>query len=206
MPDLPFNRRRFLETSLILGAGLMLPASAAANIHSLNGRVFINNRPVRPDGVIAAGDHIVVGHGGNLTFSLGNDAYRLRGGTVLKLGGGDNILVQGLRLLTGGLLAAFGRGERQLITRTATIGIRGTALYLNVIPLQTYFCTCYGETVLSADGKRETVSATHHNAHIIDFDMGGTMSMAATEVRDHTDDELRELEGLVGRVPAFDRG
>jgi hypothetical protein len=31
------------------------------------------------------------------------------------------------------------------------------------------------------------------------------MGMRATEVIDHTDDELRELEALVGRVPKFDQ-
>lgn len=193
--------------SMALGIGLLLPAGSRASIQNLTGRVYINNRPAGSESVIAAGDSIVVSQDGNLTFSLGADAYRLRGGTALQLPDSDGFLTQGLRLLTGGLLAVFGRGEpRRLVTNTATIGIRGTGVYLDVSPLQSYFCTCYGETELAAGGHSEIIRATHHNAHIIDFDMSGAMSMAATEVRDHSDEELRELEALVGRVPDFDRG
>ena len=45
---------------------------------------------------------------------------------------------------------------------------------------------------------------THHDAHYIDSDELGTMTMRAAEVIDHTDDELRLLESYVGRQPAFD--
>ena len=102
-------------------------------------------------------------------------------------------------------MSVFGRGkDKKIITHTATIGIRGTALYLDVEPVKTYFCTCYGETMFTAGGERHEIISTHHDAHIIDFDETGVMSMKATEVIDHTDDELRQLESYFGRKPAFD--
>ena len=53
-----------------------------------------------------------------------------------------------LRLLTGSLLSVFGeRGANQALsvnTSTATIGIRGTGIYMEAEPDLTYLCTCYG--------------------------------------------------------------
>jgi hypothetical protein len=91
------------------------------------------------------------------------------------------------------------------VTTTATIGIRGTACFLNVQPEKTYYCNCYGKTELRAKGFREQFEARHHNAHILDFDGENVMAMRATEVLDHSDDELRKLESYVGRIPLFDQ-
>jgi hypothetical protein len=199
-------RRQFLTSSLAIAGSILIPIKAqCAEIRELNGKVFVNRKradnltPIRP------GDSIVTSHNSRLIFALGDDGFMVRPRTALQLDTDNNLLLTGLRLLTGGLLSVFGKGmEKQITTLTATIGIRGTALYLNVEPTKTYFCTCYGETTLSAGGERHEIKSTHHDAHNIDFDEKGIMSMKAMAVIDHTDDELRQLEAYFGRKPDFD--
>ncbi|MEQ8659461.1 MAG: hypothetical protein RLW62_01450, partial [Gammaproteobacteria bacterium] len=111
-----------------------------------------------------------------------------------------------LRLLTGTLLGVFGaRRERlTLTTAFATVGIRGTAVYLDASPHLVYACTCYGTTELAGGDTRETVSASHHSPRELRRTRQGAVDLAPAPMRDHDDDMLRRLEGLVGRVPPFD--
>lgn len=205
-PDL--TRRRFLATTAIAPLLLWLPtqAQAASNIHVLEGLVYINNRPATTASRIHIGDHIVVAYGGKLVMSIGSDAYLLREGTALEIKGHDNLVASSLRLLTGSLLGVFGKRSKttHIVTNTATIGIRGTAVYASAEPHRLYTCTCYGHTDLRIGQHVEQIIATHHNAHEVAPDDAGVMSMHAMEVIGHTDDELRMLEGYVGRKPLFD--
>ena len=95
--------------------------------------------------------------------------------------------------------------EREIVTTNATIGIRGTACFLNVMSKDTYYCNCYGKTELRTKDFKQEFDANHHNAHMLHFDGSAFMGMDVMKVIDHTDDELRLLESYVGRVPAFDR-
>ena len=93
----------------------------------------------------------MVSKDGKLVFSMGEDAFLLRGGTTLQVySDQDNLLVMALRLVTGGVLGVF--GKRKITTRiytvTATIGVRGTAVYAAVSKDKLYTCTCYGHTDL----------------------------------------------------------
>lgn len=202
------QRRAFLVNLLASTALLWVPsyAHASGNIHTLQGEVFINRRRATLASRIHAGDHIVVAHDGQLIFTLGGDAYLLHGGTALKLERAKEGLITGLRLLTGAVLAVFAkrRHKTTLRTQVATIGIRGTAVFLNSTPNKLYTCTCYGHTDIHVGHHSDEVIATHHNAHEVSADNTGVMSMRATQVLDHSDDELRMLEALVGRTPPFD--
>lgn len=204
-----FNRRQFLSAAIGLPLFLMLPklALASATIHTLEGDVTINNRKIDMNTAIKSGDKISVSPDGQLVFSMGGDAFLLRGGSVLKVRKqAGNPLVSSLRLITGGLLAVFEKRAHttKIITATATIGIRGTGVYLRAEPHRLYTCTCYGHTDLSVGKIKEDIVATHHNAHVVTTSEQGDVQMQAFEVLDHTDDELRMLEALVGRVPPFD--
>jgi hypothetical protein len=204
-----FNRRQFLSAAIGLPLFLMLPKLALANptIHTLDGDVFINKRKIDVNATIKSGDKISVAHGGQLVFSMGGDAFLLRGGSVLKVRSqANNPLVSSLRLITGGLLAVFEKRSHttKIVTATATIGIRGTGVYLRAEPHKLYTCTCYGHTDLTVGKTKEDIIATHHNAHVVSAGEHGQMQMQAFEVLDHSDDELRMLEALVGRVPPFD--
>jgi len=207
MPNI--NRRRFIAAASAAPLLYWLPskAEAAASIHDLQGSVYINNQVASPHTKIHAGDKIVVAHGGTLVVSIGGDAYLLHGGTALEVGRMKNGLVSGLRLLTGALLAVFAKRHQattHLVTRTATIGIRGTAVYMNAEPHKLYTCTCYGHTDLRFGDHNEDIVSTHHLANEIADDGTGQMAMHSMEVIGHTDDELRMLEALVGRKPPFD--
>jgi hypothetical protein len=206
LPAPHLSRRHFLANAAIAPLLLWLPgrAAAASTIHQHEGPVFVNNRPATEATSIKAGDQIVVAHGGKLAMSIGGDAYLLRGGTVLEIAGQG--IVSGLRLVTGAMLAVFAKRRKPayIVTSTATIGIRGTGVYLSTQPHRLYTCTCYGETDLRIGGHVEQISATHHNAHEIAPDSKGLMVMKSMEVIDHTDEELRVLEGYFGRVPPFD--
>jgi len=205
------SRRDFLALGAAAGAGLILPGSAQAadNIRELQGTVFVNRTLASPATPINPGDLVTVAHGGKLSFVVGDDAYLLRGASSLRLQKGDNLLVKGLRLLTGGLLAVFGKGEKTIQTRTATIGIRGTGIYLDTRPGKTYFCTCYGETELRVGNDKRIITAEHHRSAWIYSPAVGEykvedMGMFMGTFDNHTDDNLRAQEALVGRTVPFD--
>lgn len=205
------SRREFLCAGLAAGTGLLLPhhVHADGGIHELKGTVFVNREPASPSTSIRPGDLVTVADGGKISFMLGSDVYLLRGGSSLKIGKEENLLVKTLRLLTGGLLAVFGKGEKEITTRAATIGIRGTGIYLDTAPDKTYFCTCYGETELRVDKKQWIMTAEHHHSAWIYTPVDGQrkvedMGMFMGNFEYHTDDHLRAAEALAGRKVPFD--
>ena len=117
-------------------------------------------------------------------------------------------LINGLRLLTGKLLSVYGKGRPvRISTMVATIGIRGTGVYMESDPEQSYICTCYGVTDISAINdaeSKETVSATHHDRplYILGKAPAGASIRNAPFIN-HTDQELMLIESLVGRTPPF---
>ena len=204
------SRRKFLITASVmpLAAIIPLPAFAAISvIHDLQGIVTVNKKPITRAFVIKNGDEINVSKDGKLVFSIGKDAFLVRGGSTLQVYAEENsAFVSALRLVNGALLGVFGKRKTttQIYTVTATIGIRGTAVYAAVSPEKLYTCTCYGHTDLIVGLDSADVIATHHNAHVVSTGDNGNAKMKAFEVLDHNDDELRMLEKLVGRKPVFD--
>jgi len=60
----------------------------------------------------------------------------------------------------------FGSGERRLHFPTATIGIRGTACYVDSQLGRDYFCLCHGEAELiplAAPAHRRPLRTRHHD-------------------------------------------
>ena len=206
------NRRQFLNYVAVLPFALYFPNTEARSkrltgiIHELSGDVFINKTTAGLSSTIQSGDRITVGYGGRLVFSMAEDSYLLQEGSSLELVSHDGLVISGLSLLTGGLLSVFGKrsAPTTIYTRTATIGIRGTGVYLNSQPEKLYFCNCYGKTDLNFGGHHEHIASTHHNAFDVTGRTDRAMSMTATQVVGHTDDELRLLEQYSGRKPLFD--
>lgn len=206
------SRRDFLALGAAAGTGMVLPghARAANNIRDMHGTVFVNRTLANPSTPINPGDLVTVAQGGKLSFVVGKDAYLLRGGSSLHLEKYDNFLVKGLRLLTGGMLAVFGKGEKTIRTQAAVIGIRGTGIYLDTAPDKTYFCTCYGETELQVGQDKRIITAEHHHSAWIYAPVAGSykvddMGIFMGDFQYHTDDELRASEALVGRTVPFDK-
>jgi hypothetical protein len=200
------SRRKFIQSSAAVGFGLFIPGLArAATVHELSGVVYINKEKATLNSVIRPGDLVTTSHNGRISFSVDGDAFLLKEFTSVKVGEKGSAVINFLRLFTGKLLSVFEKGrKREIITSTATVGIRGTACFLKVKPKSTYYCNCYGKTELRAENLKEEFEATHHNAHQIDFDGMHVMGMDVMKVVDHSDDELRLLESYVGRVPPFD--
>lgn len=189
----------------ILG-GRPAPLPAGRSIYLLDGEVTVNGVPATLDTPIRAGDRVVTKAGGRVVFVVGQDAFILRGGSELELAPAPReFMVEALRLVTGKLLSVFGKTRHQVRTPVATIGIRGTGLYVESEPDRSYVCTCYGETVIGAADDAtvsETVVSRHHDAarYVL---AGGSERLRAAPFVNHTDDELSLIEALVGRTPPF---
>jgi hypothetical protein len=206
------GRRRLLVGGLALGAGLLLPGSAGAGrVAAVSGEVRVGGRTVRRGSAVNPGDRVVTGGQSQAVFIIGEDAFLLRADSEMELYGASRVpagVASGLRLLTGALLAVFGPGRKDVLTPTATAGLRGTGIYVEASPAQTYFCTCYGEVDLADQHRQQTlrVSTGYHQPHVIHAAMQDGQMMAPAAFSNHSDAELVFLESLVGRVPAFDKG
>lgn len=176
---------------------------AAPGLYRATGDVRVNGLPAREGMAVAHGDTITTGPGSEAIYVVGQDAYLQRDrSTVSILGDAAKGL---LRVVSGKLLAVFGKGEKRIETATATIGIRGTGCYLESEPARVYFCLCYGTadiTPLRAPQRTETITTRHHD-HPLVIPAAGDVMLAPAAVANHGDDELVLLESLVGRTPPF---
>lgn len=195
-----------VEASLFGDVPRKLPPGRS--IYKLEGRVLVNGRIAYLETPIGPNDTIETEGNGNIVFVVGQDAYILRGGSKLVLSGRTQSrgAVDTLKLFAGKLLSAFGKSRHQLATPTSTVGIRGTGIYVEADPQETYFCTCYGTVDLSSvsDPKsRETVISTHHQARYIVAGASAGRNIRPAPFKNHTDMELMLIEELVGRTPPF---
>jgi hypothetical protein len=207
-------RRDWLKRALLAGAAAPLlirdalaAGGRASGMVELTGEVLINGKPAWPGAAMKPGDGITTAPGASAVFVLGRDAFLIRENSEMRTAG-NSAFAGSLRLVTGKLLSVFGRGPRNIVTSTATIGIRGTGIYLEADADRTYVCTCYGRVELQATNMpeaRETVQTTHHDAPRYIYAQGEMpiKMIEAAPVINHTDAELVMLEALVGRKPPF---
>jgi hypothetical protein len=204
------QRRNFLLRLLAAGAFASAANLRAAengkapalSIHLLEGTVHVNGVKATKDTLITANDTIKTAKNGRIVFTVQYDAFILRNNSELTLSSND-LLVGGLRLLTGKMLAVFGKSKHQISTTTAVLGIRGTGVYVEASPELTYFCTCYGETEIKGINDVdfvETVNSKHHDAPKY-ITLKGEIKPAP--FINHTDEELMLIESLVGRTTPF---
>jgi hypothetical protein len=180
------------------------PLPRGKSIYELDGTVEVNGAAADAATAISATSTVTTAAGGRAIFVVGKDAFLLRENSQLQLTG-TGLLVQGLRLVSGALLSVFGTTRHSLVTPTSTIGIRGTGLYVEADPDQSYICTCYGVVDLAATAdstQSQTVASRHHDAPRYVLAAGGALIRPAP-FRNHTDLELALIEALVGRTPPF---
>ena len=168
----------------------------------------INGAPAVVGMDVKGGDVVTTGKGSELVFVINRDAMMVRAGTRVEIEGkAGSLLDVGLRIVTGAVLSVFQPGKPKTIrTATATIGIRGTGIYVEALPGETYVCTCYGVADLAAvddPAAHETVRTEHHDQPRFVMAHGAPQMIMKAPVINHTDAELILLESLVGRVPAF---
>lgn len=212
------KRRRLLQGTLLAGAAAAVSplrvieealalGAVESGVYRIKGTVLINGRTATEKMPLKAGDVIVTGRGAELVFVANKDAFLVRENTRVELGGEVGaIILTGFRVFTGAILSVFERGRpKRVITSTATIGIRGTGLYVESEPARSYVCTCYGvaDIEATADSRyRETVETMHHDEPRYVYATGETM-IARTTMQNHADTELEMLEWLVGREVPF---
>ena len=115
-------------------------------------------------------------------------------------------LARGAMRAVTGLIGRVNRNRYQIATPTATIGIRGTGIYIEAEASRTYACTCYGEAELASrddPSAREVVRTKHHESPRYVMAGGAPQMLMQAPVQNHTDAELTMLESLVGRRPPF---
>ncbi len=182
--------------------------------HKLQGRVLLNDQAAVIGAQVKPGDRIVTGDNGMAVFVLDRDAYLLRNNSRLELGPALDVIktdkfaietVGSLTLLAGKMLSVFGKGEKKIKLPTATVGIRGTAIYAEADVQRSYLCTCYGNVLIQSSKNpavQETVVTQKHDAPRYIYASGEQLIVKAPVIN-HTDDELFMLEAMVGRMPEF---
>lgn len=213
------RRRQWLVRAL--GAGLFTAGSAASaqplgrvpgplplgrSIYDLRGRVTIDGRAADERTAIASNAVVETAAGASITFVVGADAFVLREKSRLVLQGEAAGFASFLRVATGALLSVFGRGQKRVETPTATIGIRGTGLYLEADSERSYVCLCYGASELSPTGApemSESIVSRHHDAPRYVLGPSASRRIVPAGFINHGDLELMLLENLVGRSTPF---
>jgi hypothetical protein len=218
-------RRQFLVNALSLGvfaganaAGIFQASHALGkvppklpqgrSIYKLKGLVTVDGKIADINTLIGPNSLIKTGSNSQVIFVVASDAFILRSNSQLELGG-SGLLIQGMRILSGKLLSVFGKREdtHRITTSTATIGIRGTGVYIESDPEISYVCTCYGHTLVSANAdpsvKQDIVTKHHDRPVYVLAATGGKKLILPAPVINHSDTELALIEELVGRTTPF---
>ena len=190
--------------------GLIREALAAGNmpapqgVYKIRGEVRINGKAAKDGQLVNPGDEVVTGPRSTATYVIGQSAFLQRENSVVHFG--QKAAEDFFRVVTGKILSVFGSGEKKLLTPTASIGIRGTACYIEAETKKVYFCLCYGMADVfpaAEPGRVDRIETKHHDHPIYIHHDTGMPSMVDATVINHTDVELVMLEDLTGRRPPF---
>jgi hypothetical protein len=203
------SRRRLLQgtAALLLVRDALAAGSIEKGVYRVRGDARVNGAPAREGMDVNPGDTVTTASGGQIVFVINRDAFLLRANSRLEVGSGAADV---FRIVTGALLSVYQSGKpKTLRAPTATIGIRGTAVYVESGAERTYVCTCYGEAELVPEhdlAARETVKTIHHEQPRYIMGKGAPQMIMRAPVVNHSDAELVLLESLVGRTVPFDPG
>ena len=218
-------RREFLINALGMGifagvnaAGLFQTSHALGkvppklpkgrSIYKLTGLVTVDGKIADINSLIGPNSLVKTGSNSEVIFVVGSDAFILRDNSQLEMGG-SGLLVEGMRILSGKILSVFGKRDavHTINTSTATIGIRGTGIYIESDAELSYVCTCYGHILVSAKANPDVtqeIITKHHDRPVYVLATGGDKKLILpAPIIDHTDTELELIEELVGRKPPF---
>ncbi|OQW91647.1 MAG: hypothetical protein BWK79_16390 [Beggiatoa sp. IS2] len=209
------SRRNFLGTSIALlgminGCSVHLPV-----IRKMQGGVRVNDTPATFDTRIHSGDTITTETNSSVVCVIGDNAYQLGENSQMQIHwrslddswgqlirpsyAEDGTFVNTLRMISGTLTSVFGSSEKQIHIPSATIGIRGTGVFIKINSDSTYFCTCYGQTqVTTKQSSQQIVSATHHKAFLLSHDTNNP-TIISQDLKFHQDSDLYPLVALVGK-------
>jgi hypothetical protein len=201
-------RRRLLQHITAGSAGclcgLLQQALAAESsgvqqgIRRLQGTVFVDGNRARVGMRIPTGATVSTESSSEAAYVVGADAFLQRADSRVQIGVGAATV---FRVITGGLLTAFGRGgPRRIQMPVATAGIRGTGCYIQAEARRTHFCLCYGAVDLTPVGGQSRSYTTKHHDRPYWIEDG---NIQESDMLSHEDSELALLESFVGRRVPF---
>lgn len=184
---------------------------AGRSIYRISGSVTVDGQAATLETRITPTSVVETGRDGEIVFAVGENAFIMRPNSRMALEPSkrESGLLSGLNLLAGKVLSVFAksRDPLRMTTKVASIGIRGTGVYMEAEPDQTYFCTCYGVADIASNSdpeSKETVAAKYHDKPLyILADQPAGKSIRLAPFINHTDQELMLVETLVGRTPPF---
>jgi len=182
---------------------------AGRSIYQLRGDVTVDGQVATIDTLIGPGSLVRTGSNSSVIFVVNEDAFILRSNSEMQMKSDDSAVIESMRMLSGKILSVFGRREKPhtITTSTATIGIRGTGIYVEADPDRSYVCTCYGTTRIAANDDpdvSEDVVSEHHDRplYVLPAAANSGLIVPAPFIN-HTDTELALIESLVGRTTPF---
>ncbi len=219
-------RRRLIRDMLLSGAWASLAGSAlivpcanamealatqvagGKSVFRVTGTVRVDGVPATQTTRVFAHSQIETGPASSIAFVVGGDAHLLGENSRVQLEG-EGFVESTLRLLTGKLLSIFGpRPSGQslnLVTTTATVGIRGTGVFAQSGEEVSYICTCFGQVeIRSANqyqgaAQHEQVQSEHHDApRYVLRDPDAGLLITPAKMKLHTDEEVELVQALLG--------
>ena len=225
--DVDETRRQFLLYLLSTGALATVPGCSSPttqstpgipqelppgrSIYELGGKVRVNQIPASLKTVIELGDVVETADDSYVIFVVNKDAFILRSNGMMTfpkpITTAPKVVPAAFSLDRGKALSVLASRNTRITTPNATIGIRGTGIYLETEPDFSYVCTCYGVADLAtADnpGVNETIESKHHDApRYILADTNLANRIQPAPFINHDDQELLLIETLVGRTPPY---
>jgi hypothetical protein len=185
----------------------MADVPAVPGVRHLKGTLSINGKAAKVGDLVAPGDLLVTGADSEALVVHNQDALLIRANTRLRIDSDDQTFINLMRITAGAVLSVWGPRKQALgiTTPIASIGIRGTGIYVDSTPEFTYACTCYGVADLvptAAPDKLRTVQTTYHDAPFFIYP-NAEEPLVSGPVINHTDEELIMLEALFRREPPF---
>ncbi|MBL4615013.1 MAG: hypothetical protein JKY27_09095 [Magnetovibrio sp.] len=220
--------RRQLIRALLLGAAMppavlavlnQAPAQAQHPIEpgfqTVVGDVRLNGAPAHVGQVVRPGDICTTGVDGQCIIIIGEHVFLLRTESEVEFEtahfeeGRDKSILGRIKIAAGAVLSVFAATNTIISTPLATIGIRGTGIYIEVRPENNYVCLCYGRAQLRSTLNptvRINLDTFHHDAPRNVYahpDQHNGLFIEPEKMINHVDEELIMLEALVGRTPLF---
>jgi hypothetical protein len=202
------NRRDMLRAFGAAGisgfiSDVLAKGDVPPGINRLEGNATVNGKPAQVGTPVSVGDKIATGRDSQAIVVVGGDAMLMRAQTTVEIQGNPGTIAT-MIITTGRVLTVWSKKPVAVKAATATIGIRGTGAYFEVLPDEVYFCLCYGEAVVEAPGMAgKEVKTNHHEQPLLLVQAGGSTVANPGPFRNHKDDELILLESLCGREPPF---
>jgi len=186
------------------------PLPPGRSIYRIDGQVLVDGAPATLETRVGGRARVETGPGSEVVYTVGNAAFIQRSDSTVALDSAepDSTAVSRVEVLAGKILSVFPSGRAvRMTTKNASIGIRGTGVYIESDPDETYFCTCYGIADVTATddpASQESVLSRQHDRplYIVTGEPSGQNIQPAPFIN-HTDQELALIEALVGRTPPF---